>query len=71
MLHTIAHRAFGDTLNLYAGRSAVEKAKKENGAIAVFGHGWGGELRLPQRKGTGSVRILSIGCLQSWMELEN
>lgn len=57
MLHTISFRAFGEKSNLYAGRAAVEKAKAENGAIAVFGHGWGGELRLPQRKGTGSYFV--------------
>lgn len=57
MLHTIAHRAFGEELNLYAGRVAVDKAKKENGAIAIFGHGWGGELRLPQRTGSGSYFV--------------
>lgn len=57
MLQTIAQQAFKTTLNLYAGRVAVEKAKEENGAIAVFGHGWGGELRLPQRKGVGSYFV--------------
>ncbi len=57
MLHTISRRAFGGDYNLYAGRAAVEKAKAETGAIAVFGHGWGGELRLPQRKGTGSYFV--------------
>jgi len=57
MLHTIAYNAFNEKLNLYAGRAAVNKAKEENGAIAVFGHGWGGELRLPQRKGTGSYFV--------------
>ncbi len=57
MLHTLAHNAFGKKLNLYAGRAAVSKAKSENGAVAVFGHGWGGELRLPQRKGTGSYFV--------------
>lgn len=57
MLQTISYRAFGEKLNLYAGRSAVIKARKENGAIAVFGHEWGGELRLPQRKGTGSYFV--------------
>ena len=36
---------------------AVAKAKKDGGAIAVFGHGWGGELRLPQRHGTGSYFV--------------
>lgn len=57
MLRTISEQAFKENLNLYAGRAAVEKAKEEKGAIAVFGHGWGGELRLPQRKGTGSYFV--------------
>lgn len=57
MLRTIARDAFGETFNLYAGRVAVAKSKKEGGAIAVFGHGWGGELRLPQRQGTGSYFV--------------
>lgn len=57
VLYVIAKKAFGRDLNLYAGRSAVEKAKTEKGAIAVFGHGWGGELRLPKRKGVGSYFV--------------
>lgn len=57
MLRTISAQAFGQGLHLYAGRAAVTKAKEENGAIAVFGHGWGGELRLPQRKGAGSYFV--------------
>lgn len=57
VLHGIAKDAFGRSLQLYAGRSAVEKAKLEKGAVAVFGHGWGGELRLPKRKGTGSYFV--------------
>ena len=57
MLQEIAKIAFDNDFNLYAGRTAVEKAKKENGAIAVFGKGWGGELRLPQRKGIGSYFV--------------
>ena len=57
MLQTISRNAFGMDLNLYAGRVAVEKARMENGAVAVFGHGWGGELRLPQREGTGSYFV--------------
>jgi hypothetical protein len=56
MLHTISLKAFGKRYSLYAGRSAVARAK-ENGAVAVFGQGWGGELRLPQRKGTGSYYV--------------
>ena len=54
MLKDISKLAFEKELNLYAGRVAVEKAKKEGGSIAVFGHGWGGELHLPQREGKGS-----------------
>ena len=57
MLHTISQSAFRKQLNLYAGRVAIGKAKREGGAIAVFGHGWGGELRLPQREGTGSYFV--------------
>lgn len=57
MLHLIAKQAFNCKLELYSGRAAVEKAKVENGAVAVFGHGWGGELRLPQRAGTGSYFV--------------
>ena len=57
MLRDIAYKAFKQNLNLYAGRVAVAKAKQEGGAIAVFGKGWGGELRLPQRKGTGAYFV--------------
>lgn len=57
MLVEIAYKAFRKRLNLYAGRVAVEKAKLEGGAVAVFGKGWGGELRLPQRKGLGSYFV--------------
>lgn len=57
MLHDISFIAFKSKLNLYSGRTAIDKAKEENGAVAVFGHGWGGELRLPQRKGSGSYFV--------------
>jgi len=57
MLHIIAEDAFKMKLDLYAGRSAVHKARQEGGAVAVFGKGWGGELRLPQRKGAGSYFV--------------
>jgi hypothetical protein len=57
MLRVIADRAFRQEFKLYAGRTAVERAKLEGGAVAVFGHGWGGELRLPQRGGTGSYFV--------------
>ena len=77
MLRTIAKSAFSEELNLYAGRAAVAKAKMEGGAIAVFGHGWGGELRLPQRQGTGSyfvdwvlARIDGDGTLKEFTAIE-
>jgi len=57
MLQRISQIAFNQELNLYAGRTAVETAKRENGAVAVFGRGWGGELRLPQREGSGSYFV--------------
>lgn len=57
MLKEISQKAFSCSLNLYSGRAAVAKAKTENGAIAVFGHGWGGELRLPQRQGQGAYFV--------------
>ena len=57
LLKIISARAFQCELNLYAGRVAVEKAIEENGAVAVFGHGWGGELQLPQRNGQGSYSV--------------
>lgn len=57
MLKVISEKAFSHSLNLYAGRMAIAKARAENGAIAVFGHGWGGELRLPQRQGQGAYFV--------------
>lgn len=57
MLSTVAQKAFGAEYKLYAGRRAVSKAKEENGAVAVFGHGWGGELPLPKRQGKGSYYV--------------
>lgn len=54
VLRLIADRAFGSGLNLYSGRAAIDRAKAEKGAVAVFGHRWGGELRLPQRNGSGN-----------------
>lgn len=56
MLHTISRMSFGKELPLFAGRAAVAKAKS-SGAVAVFGHGWGGELRLPKRNGVGSYFV--------------
>lgn len=57
ILSIIAQKTFRVELGLYAGRLAVAKAKTENGAVAVFGHGWGGELALPKRQGRGSYYV--------------
>lgn len=57
ILRIISQIAFKKDLNLYPGRDAIKRAKAENGAVAVFGHGWGGELRLPQRRGSGSYFV--------------
>lgn len=57
MLREIANSAFHCNLNLYSGRAAIIKAREEGGAIAVFGHGWGGELRLPKRQGVGNYFV--------------
>lgn len=77
LLKRIALRAFGKPLNLYAGRVAVEKAKLEDGAIAVFGHEWGGELPLPNRKARGNyfmdwvlVRLDSHGQIEEFTAIE-
>lgn len=77
MLHTISRRAFNRELNLYAGRNAVNKARCEGGAVAVFGKGWGGELRLPKRDGVGNyfvdwilARLDDNGELQEFTAIE-
>lgn len=77
LLHRIAEKAFEKKLNLYAGRAAVEKAKSEGGAVAVFGHEWGGELPLPNRKGTGNyfmdwvlVKLNSEGQIDEFTAVE-
>lgn len=57
LLQTIAKMAFKKDVGLYAGRRAVGRARMEGGAVAVFGKGWGGELRLPQRQGVGSYFV--------------
>jgi len=57
ILREVSHKAFGKEINLYAGRVALQKAKEEGMAVAVFGKGWGGELHLPQRSGTGAYFV--------------
>lgn len=59
LLRIVGERAFGRSdLGYYAGKDAVPRAIAEHGAIAVFGHGWGGELKLPTRgKGVGKYFV--------------
>jgi hypothetical protein len=57
VLKSITTEVFGADKQLFAGRIAVDRAKVLNGAVAVFGHRWGGELRLPKRKGSGSYFV--------------
>lgn len=54
ILRIVACKTFGVDFRLYSGRAAVDKARAEGGAVAVFGHRWGGELRLPKRNGVGN-----------------
>lgn len=71
LLSTIAKMAFKKEARLYAGRRAVIRARQEGGAVAVFGKGWGGELRLPQRQGVGSYFVdWILALLNSSGELE-
>lgn len=58
ILHLISKDAFKADLNLYAGRTAVEKAKLESGAVAVFGKGWGRGIEIAAKK---RVRLLFCG----------
>lgn len=58
LLRIIAQDAFKGDFPLFAGKNAIKYAlehKKET--VAVFGHDWGGELRLPKREGVGSYFV--------------
>lgn len=58
VLHDIAFKAFGTRLNLVPGAQAVKHATSNSEpCVAVFGKRWGGELRLPQKKGKGGYFV--------------
>ncbi len=58
ILRSVSLKAFGEELELIPGRKAVLCAKTEDkSCIAVFGKRWGGELRLPQKSGSGSYFV--------------
>lgn len=58
MLKDISIKAFDEELPLSPGEEAVSYAKANSRpCVAVFGKRWGGELRLPQRTGTGGYFV--------------
>jgi hypothetical protein len=58
ILCDVALKAFGENFDLIPGREAVSIAKNEKKTcIAVFGKRWGGELRLPQKSGSGGYFV--------------
>lgn len=58
ILSDVAEKAFSQGLQLVAGSRAQSEAKRlGEQVVAVFGKRWGGELRLPQRQGTGGYFV--------------
>ena len=58
ILSDIADRVFGPNLKLVAGRDAVNYSiDNREACVAVFGKGWGGELRLPQKSKKGGYFV--------------
>ena len=78
ILRDISYKAFGENLELIPGREAVSHAKnKSKPCIAVFGKGWGGELRLPQKSGSGGYfvdwvlsKLDATGVLEEFVAVE-
>lgn len=58
ILRAISETAFGPNLDLVAGPDAVRWAREKNReCVAVFGHRWGKELRLPRKAGRGGYFV--------------
>lgn len=58
ILTDISSRVFGSGMKLIAGKDAVAFAKTHSTpCVAVFGKGWGGELRLPQKSNKGGYFV--------------
>lgn len=78
ILRSVSLKAFGEEFELIPGRKAVLSAKAENKpCIAVFGKRWGGELRLPQKSGSGGyfvdwvlAKLDRIGDLEEFVAVE-
>jgi hypothetical protein len=78
ILRDISDQVFGPGIPLEKGPAAARSARQMKApTIAVFGKGWGGELRLPQRGGQGAyfvdwilARLDSTGDLQEFVAIE-
>ena len=58
ILNQVSEKAFGGKYRLIPGTEAANYARTNNETIvAVFGKGWGGELRLPQKSGRGGYFV--------------
>lgn len=76
ILSDVAQAAFGAGVHLISGKQ-VAHVKHDGRFVAVFGKGWGKELRLPQRSGRGAyfvdwilVLIAPNGELQDFVAVE-
>ena len=78
ILKDVGEAAFGEPVDLYSGSLAKEAAHVDGRArIAVFGKGWGGELRVPNRGRSGGyyvdwvlARLNKAGGLQDFAAIE-
>jgi hypothetical protein len=78
ILKDVATKAFGEQLDLIPGREAVAHAQNSGkSCIAVFGKRWGGELRLPQKSGSGGyfvdwvlAKLNHTGTLEEFVAVE-
>lgn len=78
ILSDIVKQAFGKDYPLVPGYEALSKVKStQNPCVAVFGKKWGGELRLPQRSGSGGyfvdwvlAKITADGELEEFVAVE-
>jgi hypothetical protein len=77
LLRLISADNFSTNLNLYPGTVAVEKAKLEDGAIAVFDKNWDHEIGIPTRDRKSSyyidwilARLDKDGTLKEFLAIE-
>lgn len=78
ILSDVAEIAFGANVDLYPGARAKQAPIQDGrNRIAVFGKAWGGELRLPQPRGTGGyyvdwilAKLDDTGALDNFVAIE-